>query len=115
MVGTIADMGPVVWLCLAFFVVVLAVGPWYTIRHGMRTFKQSMRALDSLGDALEAAVAKLDEAPGHMDAAAAASERLTIALDRLARSRRRLVILTAAFSEVRASVNGALALVPRSK
>jgi hypothetical protein len=115
MVGTIADMGPLVWLSLAFFVVVLAVGPWYTITHGLRTFKQSMRTLDTIGDALDAAVAKLDEAPGHLDAAAAASERLTVALDRLARSRRRLAILTAAFAEVRASVNGALAVVPRSK
>jgi uncharacterized membrane protein affecting hemolysin expression len=115
MVGTIADMGPVVWLCLAFFVIVLVVGPWYAITHGLRTFKQSMSTLDTLGDALEAATAKLDEAPGHLDAAAAASERLTVALDRLARSRARLAILTGAFAEVRANVHGVLAVVPRSK
>src|SRR3954447_2238516 len=114
MVGTIADMGPLVWLCLAFFVVVLAVGSWYTIRHGYRTYKK-LQTLDSLGHALADAVAKLDEVPGHLDAAAASSERLTIALERLARSRRRLAILMAAFAEVRASVTGALAVVPRSK
>ena len=59
MVGTIADMGTLVWLALAFFVVVLAVGPWFAFHHGLRTFRASMRTLERLGDELETAAAKL--------------------------------------------------------
>ena len=102
-------MGALVWLSLLFLVAVFVIGVVYAIRCGLKAWRALSSFFDRVGGALEDALKRLDETPHHIDAAAVSTERLADALARLSRSRARLALLTGAFAEVRAGVNGAFA------
>jgi hypothetical protein len=103
----------VIWLALVFLLAVLVAGSVHVARSGLDTYRAARGALGAIGRETEAALGRLDAAPQHLDNAAAAGARLSAALTRLSRDRTRLTLLLDALADVRASVRGVFAFVPR--
>jgi len=100
------------WLPLGFMLVALVAGLAVAVLSGLRVWRDVKRLGGSVGEELEAVSRAAEEIEVHLGRAAAGSERLTAALEHLARSRARLDVQRAALREARASVIRAVPLLP---
>jgi len=94
------------WAALAFFLVAVAATGALAGREAFRTF----RAFGRVGRALDARMSgledSLDELTRRLDTLPAKTERVSVELERLARSRAQLSLLLERFADVRRTVTG---------
>jgi hypothetical protein len=102
-----------VWLSLTVLVACLAVGAWHVF---VRT-RDVLRALRALGGSVSEALARVEEAAARVSDSAArepgAAAGLEPSLDRLARSRAQVAVLSGAIGETADLGRGVRRLVPR--
>ena len=102
-----------VWLALAFAVLVTVAAIVYAAVKGLALYRASKRLLSVTGDELAAIERSTARIEIHLQAAAESGTALNASLTRLHASRARLNVLTAAVDDVRASVDRITGVYPR--
>ena len=102
-----------VWLLLAFAILVTVGSALYATLKGLELFRASKRLLRATGESLDRIGHSSREVELHLQAAATSGTALGASLTRLRASRSRLSVLTLAIADVRASVARVSGLVPR--
>ena len=101
------------WLALAVFVLAPAAGLVFAVRRALETWRGFKRLGSGAGarPRPDQRVERSDRAPSLL--AAESGTRLDASLARLRTSRARLLVLTAAIADVRASVENVTNFIPR--
>lgn len=102
-----------VWLTLAFAILVIVGSTIYAGRKGLESYRAAKGLLRTSGEELDRIARSTGEIELHLHAAATSGTALSASLTRLHVSRARLTVLTSAISDVRASVGRITGLVPR--
>jgi hypothetical protein len=102
-----------VWLALAFSLVVIAVSSVFVTRRWLELFRAVKQLNNRAGEGLAAIARSSGAIELHLQAAGQSGTELDASLERLRASRGNLAVLTAAIADVRASVGRITAFVPR--
>ena len=102
-----------VWLTLAFAILVTVGSILFATLKGIELFRSSKQLLGATGDGLDGITRSSGEIEHHLQAAATSGTALSASLARLQASRARLAVLTTAVADVRASVGRLTGVLPR--
>jgi hypothetical protein len=102
-----------IWLALAFLLLVAGIGGWYVVREGL-AFWRTLKAFTALlGRASDVLTARADAAAGKASGAGSAAERLTAATTQLNRSLAYARLVFGAAGSARGAYAGLRGRVPR--
>jgi hypothetical protein len=111
--GSLPPMLWLVWIALAFLLLVAGIGGWYVVRQGL-AFWRTLKAFTALlGRAGEMLTARADAAAAKAAGTADAAERLTAASAQLNRSLAYARLVFGAAGSARGAYTGLRGRVPR--
>jgi hypothetical protein len=102
-----------VWIALAFLLLVLALGGWHVVREGLafwRTFKAFGALMGRAGEVLSA---RADEAARKGGGSGDAAARVTASVERLSRSLAYARVIAGSAGSARSAYAGVRGRVPR--
>ncbi|HEY7420447.1 MAG TPA: hypothetical protein VH541_00435 [Gaiellaceae bacterium] len=102
-----------IWAALIFGFVAVVAATVHVGRSLLALWRRINRTQRALFDQLDALANAAERAADRTESVGAGTERLTVSLDHLARSRRRLAVLQTAWSETADSVATVTAFYPR--